>query len=827
MDGIARDLRLAVRSLWTTPLVTCAAALTLALGIGTITAVFSIANAMILRPLPVKDPDRLVTITSDTALRYGFQAGAGWNYAMWDQLRQRTDAFDGAFAWTLQRRDLSSGGEMQPADVLLASGDVFKTLGIEPRLGRMFTASDDVRGGGPEGGVAVISHDMWQRRFNGASGVIGSPLSVEGVRLTIVGVASAGFRGVDVGQSFDVAIPFGAEPLIRGRRPLLDEHRALVLTVILRLKPQQTIPQANAALRTMQPQILAPLRGAPPFLEEPFVLVPASTGITDRSRLRQQYARPLVTLSIVAGLVLLIVCANVANLLLARAAARRRELAIRVAVGARRSRLARQLFVEALVLGGIGALGGSLFAMWAGRSLIAWLPAPGGAVNLDVSMDVRVLAFTAVMTLVAVVVFATVPAFQALRVTPLEALQDDGRIAGGRRAGRVTGTLLIAQIALSIVLVTAAGLFVRTLNRLANVPLGLNPHGLAVITVDAARARVDAAARVALFERIVEAIAAAPGITHAAASVWTPIGAGAGGLLADARGRRADVGGRVAFNIVTPGWFSTYGTMLRAGRDFDSRDTASATRVAVVNESLRRTLDPAGSLALGDTIEAGPCGRRGCTVIGIVEDAIYGRSLRDGPPPTVYVPLAQSDGLTLPRTSVYVTVRSSGDPALAIRGMAPALQSVDRGLVFSVRLLEAELDDALAPERLVARLAAFFGVIALVLSALGLYGVTSYAVTRRRSEIGIRLALGAQPAGVVTLVMRRIAAIVAIGVVAGVLPALWMGRFVAPLLYGLEPRDPTTLVAASITLAAVAAMAGWIPARRASRIDPAQVLRQQ
>lgn len=827
MDSLLRDLRQAGRALRAAPVVTLAALLTLALGIGTTTAIFSVANALILRPLPVRDPHQLVTITSETALRHGFQAGAGWNYAMWDQLRQRADAFDNAFAWMQQRMDLAEGGEMQPVDVLIASGGVFTMLGVDARAGRLFTAADDVRGGGVDGAVAVISYDLWQRRFNRADTAIGSRLSLDGVLLTIVGVAPQRFRGVDVGQAFDVAIPFGAESVVRGPRTLLDAQRAYLLTVMLRLPPQQSVSEATAMLRSMQPQILGALRDPPPFLREPFMLVPASTGISDRSRLRQQYQRPLVTLAIVSGLVLVIVCANVANLLLARAAARRRELAVRVALGAPRWQLTRQLLVEGCVLGGAGAAAGLLFATWASRGLVAWLPAPGGAVHVDVSLDARVLAFTAAIAVLGVVLFATVPAFQAWRARPVEALQDEGRAVGASRARRLTAALLVAQIAVSIVLVTAAGLFVRTLNRLAAIPLGLQPQGLAVITVDAARTPGDPAARLLLYDRIVEAIRATPGVTRAAASVWTPLGAGGGGLLTDARGRRADAGSRVAHNFVTPDWFATYGTALRAGREFDARDGASGARVAIVNESLRRTLNQERAIAVGDTIDAGPCGRGGCTVVGIVEDAVYGRSLRDGPPPTVYVPLSQSAGRAPPAPSIRVSIRSSGDLAAIVRGVAAALQAVDRGLAFSVRPLEADVNDALAQERLVALLAASFGVVALVLSGVGLYGTTAYAVARRRGEIGIRLALGAQPAGVVRLVMTRVAVLVMAGTAAGLLASAWLSRFVAPLLYGLAPRDPATLLASTAVLSAVAAAAAWLPPRRASRLDPAHVLRQQ
>ena len=825
IPGIGADLRSAVRTLRAAPVVTIAAALTLAMGIGATTAIFSVVNALMLRPLAVQDPERLVTVTSDTALGFGFQAGAGWSYSMWDELRRGAAAFDGAGAWTIQRLDFARGGEMQPADVLVASGGFFATLGVPAVVGRTFTPADDVRGGGPDGAVAVISHELWRRRFGGAATVVGTRLPVEGVPFTIIGVAPPGFSGVDVGQAFDIALPFGAEPLISGPRTLLDDQRALLLTVMLRLKPKQSLSEATAALRAMQPQIVGSLREAPRFLQEPFVLVRAATGITDRSRLRQRYERPLVLLSIISGLVLFVVCVNIANLLLARAAARRHDLGVQVALGAQATRVARQVLVEGFVLAGMGAVPGVIFAMWATRGLVALLPAPAGAVSLDVSIDVRVLVFTIGVTLAAVALFGTAPAIQATRVAATEALRETTRRAGGGRWGRLSGGLIVAQMAVSVALVGAAGLFVRTLDRLSSVPLGFEPRRVLVITVNTARSAIDPAARLELYARIVEAIAGVPGVTHAAGSQWTPLGGGGGGLLTDARGRRAEFDRRVAFNFVTPGWFETYGTTIRAGRDVDARDTAGAPRVALVNETLRRRVF-ADRLALGETIDAGPCGRSGCTVVGVVADAAYSGSLRDGVPPTMYLPLAQSGGLTpAGSTSFRVSVRGAVDPPLLVGSLAAALHDVDRALGFAFRPLAADVDAALAQERLIAVLAGFFGASALLLSGVGLYGVTAYAVTRLRGEIGVRLALGAMPGDVVRLVMRRVALLVGAGAAGGLAVSLWLAGYVAPLLYGLEPRDPFSLAVAVLTLAAIGMVAGWIPAARAARVDPMKILR--
>jgi putative ABC transport system permease protein len=520
--------------------------------------------------------------------------------------------------------------------------------------------------------------------------------------------------------------------------------------------------------------------------------------------------------------VLVIASVNVANLLLARASARRRELSLRVAVGAPRWRLAREGLVHGLVLGTLGAFCGVLVAGWAGRAVVAQLPASGGSAAIELPMDWRVLAFAAGVTMAAVVLFATAPALYAARVPPLEALQEEGRTDAGARTGVASKGLIIAQVAVSVVLMAAAGLFIRTLNRLVSVPLGFDPRGVLVVTVNTDHAPADAPARMQWFERIREAVAAVPGVTRAAGSVWTPVGSNGGGILADASGRRVGIGRQVSYNFVTPGWFATYGTPIRMGRDLDAGDRAGAPRVAIVNETFRRSV-LRDRPAIGDPVGAGPC--EGCMVVGVVADTVYGRSLRDAPPPTVYLPLAQATDL-LPGAPVRLSLRTAGDLARQSTDVAAAMARVDPRLAYTLTVLESNLDASVAQERLVARLAGVFGAIAVLLSAIGLYGVTSHAVTRRRGEIGIRLALGGQPSAIVRLTLMRTGTLVVPGTLIGVLAAVWLSRYVAPLLYGVEPRDPVTLAVAAVTLVAVAALAAWIPASRASRVDPAEVLRK-
>jgi putative ABC transport system permease protein len=838
LDDLRQDVPYAIRGLRRSPGFTTVACVTLALGIGANTAIFSIVNSLLLRPLPVPEPDRLVTISSATAVSFGFTAGAGWNYPMWNRLRQRAEAFDGALAFTAERFNLAPGGERQPVDGLYVSGEFFTTVSVPALLGRTFTPADDVRGGGPDGPVAVISYRLWQRRFGGAASVIGTPVAVDGVPFTIIGVTPPEFLHVEVGRTFDVAVPLATQPLIRGKDAAIDQPRALILIVMLRLKPEQSLEAATATLRAMQPDILGVTpdelaRVRPPNLAEPFTLVPASAGTSGAAGpgLRQQYERPLLAILIIVALVLLIACANLANLLLARATGRRHELSVRRALGASRWRLARQWLVESFVLAVLGAAVGLAVAAWGSRMLVAQLSTAESPVTLDLSFDWVVLAYTTAVTVATVMFFGTVPALRATRVAPIDALKAHGVNAGpgggglahSKLANGGSSSLVIAQVAFSLVVMAAAGLFIRTFDQLASVPLGFDPDRVLVIDVDTARARVDPAARFAYYDRLAGAVVSVPGVTHAAASIWTPLSGD--GYMRDAQGR-AVFSERVGTNFVTPTWFDVYGIGIRAGRDFDHRDAANTLPVAIVNETFVRKF-LAGRHAIGETVQGRDGTRR--TVVGVVTDTVFGRSLRDTAPSMMYVPLAQAAGLEgLADTGIRISVRSTSEqPGSVALSMGTALTAVNRDLAFSFRPLADDVDAALARERLVAMLSGFFGALAVFLAAIGLYGVTACTAAQRRTEIAIRMSLGAQRSEVIGLVLRRGLGLTAIGIALGLATAAAVTRYLEALLFGVTPVDPATFFGVSFIFVAVAAVASGMPARRASNVDPMVALRAE
>jgi predicted permease len=809
------DWRDGWRSLRATPAVTTLAVLSLALGIGANSALFSIYNGLMLKSLPVAHPDRLVLIANDS-----------WTNPIWEEIRSRQDQIaDGAFAWSGERFNLSAAAETDLVDGIYASGRMFDILGVTALRGRTFTSADDDRGGGPNGPVAVISYRFWQRRFAGADDAIGRTLTINRTPFTIVGVTPRDFFGPEVGRSADVMVPLGTEAVVNGAESALDVRLSWWLNIMLRLKPDQTIAQLTDRLRGVQDQIRVATKPdggkelQDRYLSDPFVLTPAGSG---RSTLRERYERPLEALMAVVGLVLLIACANIANLLLARATARRHELGVRLALGASRLRLSRQLLAESLMLAGAGAMMGLLFARWGSRALVAQFSSAGTSVYLDMPLDWRVLLFTIGMAVTTAILFGVAPALSVSGLSPFEALKEQGRSASGDRRAGLRQALVVLQVALSLMLVVTASFFSRTLFSLSTRDVGFDREPVLVASV---ASNQPSAQRIAAFDRLREAAAAVPGVASAAVSFTTPVGRAGWNtrivVPADSQLSPRQRGSWI--NAVSPGWFTTYGLRLESGRDFDSRDRLGAQQVAVVNRAfVRRFLkdgDPVGQRFSDE----GPSGAGNTfEVIGVVRDSVY-RSLRADMEPIMFLPTAQWDR---PASTIALGIRSAGAPPLSLtRSVTDAIARVDPQASLTFFTLSSQVEASLTQERLLARLSTFFGGLALLLASLGLYGVTAYSVNRRRAEIGIRMALGADRGDVVRMVLGRVGVLVACGVAIGTGVSLWASRFVASFLYGFNASDPATFLAAALVLTSVAGVAGWLPARRASRIDPAGVLR--
>jgi putative ABC transport system permease protein len=818
------DTRDAVRALAATPIVTLVSVLSLALGIGANTALFSILNGLVIKRLPVKEPGQLVVIDRTS-----------WPNPIWEQIRERQfDLFDGAAAWCPEPFNLAESGRIDAVSGAYASGGLFQTLGVSAMAGRTLTPADDVRGGGPDGLVAVISSRFWQARFGGARDVLGRQLSVNGVQFTIVGVLPEGFMGPQIGRAMDVFLPIAADAAIRGRESRLDARDSWWLQLVARLKPGQSVDQASAALNAVRPAIrdaTVPLtadserRGR--WLTRVLELFPAATGVSPPDQfsiggLRERFEQPLTIILVVVIAVLIISCANIANLMLARATARRHEMSLRLALGASRLRLGGQLFVESVFLAIAGGLAGLAAATLGAPFMIRQLGSDLTAVTLDLSIDWRVLGFTAAAALGATFLFGLAPALGLGRVDPHDALKGQSRTQSGDRRLGIRNALVVAQVGLSLALVVGAGLFVRTFATLTTTPLGFDPKNLLIVRVEAAPARVTPENRAAFAQRVAEAVASAPGVGRASLSRITPMSEGNTTDAVHLVGTPALPRGEstVWLNYIAPGWFETYGMRVLAGRDFAMSDRVGSEPVAVVNEAFVRRFG-AGQNVIGQRVTSVTPGGVEALIVGVVNDAVY-RTVRLGVVPTMYRPILQGN---FSGSAFSVTAKVTSPRALAERNIANAIGGAAPDLAFSFRDYGDQLRATVVQERLVALMSGFFGGLAMLLAALGIFGVTAYSVGRRRPEIAVRLALGASPRGVVRLVLGRVVVLILAGAAIGAVLSLWAARFVGALLFGVEARDPVTLIASAAILVAAGLFAGWLPARKVSRLDPTVALR--
>ena len=830
LAGLLRDFRYGARRLRLEPLFVLVAILSLALGIGANTAIFQLLDAVRMRTLPVQRPDELYNVRIKPGVSRSGNFSGNWpqlTTAVWERLRSEQQAFSKLAVWSFDRVDLSAGGESRVVNAVWVSGALFDTVGVPPLVGRVLGPADDTPGCATP--AVVLSEPFWRRELGGRPIAPGDTLRIEGHPFEIAGVTPGRFFGLEVGLSFDVALPTCAEEILSAT-PRTKRRSAWWLAAVGRLAPGWTLERARAHLAAISKGVFEATlpedydaRRIESYLAYELVAQPVSKGFSD---LREEYSDPLWLLLGISTLVLLIACANIANLMVARAGARQREIAVRLALGASRRRLIRQLLAESFVLAAAGAACGVALAQALSRLLVSYLSTEDAHLFVAMPRDLRLLGFTAGLAVLTCLVFGLLPALQASKTDPLEALKSGGRgIAGGGARLSARRALVVLQVALSLVLLVGALLFVRSLRNLITLDAGFRRDHILTVAADTMRLGVSGERRIAIHREIVERIRAIPGVADAAAARIVPISGN--GWNDEVRVEGTDVAPESAnFNSVGPGYFRTMGTALIAGRDFDDRDGPEAETVAVVTEAFSRKF-LAGRSPIGRTLRiesGGPVERaRPIRIVGLVRDSKY-ETLREDFAPIVYVPDAQDWN---PRHGTHVLVRTE----LALSTLLPAITSaigqVSPKISVTYRPLRTILRDGLLRERLMASLSAFFGFLAAVLAMIGLYGVVSYMVVRRRNEIGVRMAMGATRRDILALVLREAGTLLAVGLAIGTVLAIGAASLARSLLYGLGPGDPSTIVLAAAALAAVAGAASLLPAHRAATLDPVAALREE
>jgi len=833
LESIVQDVRYSLRQLKQSPGFTAVAVLSLALGIGANTAIFQLVDAIRLKTLPVHNPKELVSIDFEKgSSRSGnfSTRSARLTYSQWDEIRARQQAFTGVMAWSADRFNLATGGQARFAEGLYVSGNFFQLLGVNAIMGRTFTAQDD--SATCSGTGAVISYAFWQREFGGDPGILNRAVSLNGHVLPIIGVTPAAFFGVEVGNRYDVAIPLCADRLMaedhKGRIPVRSDWW---ISMMGRLKPGWTPERATAQLHTLSPGIM---RATLPSSYKPAQAkrylankIGATEGGTGVSGLRREYERPLWLLMAITGLVLLIACANLANLLLARASVRETEIAVRLAVGASRWRLVRQLLSESLLLAVSGTVLGVVLAEVLSRGLLMFISTSDNPLFVGISLDWGVLGFTAALAVLTCLLFGLTPALRATRVSPAAAMRAGGRsTTAGRERFSLRRTLVAMQVALSLVLLVGALLFVRSLRNLLTTQAGFNAEGVLTVNLDFGQAQYPKERRQEVYHELHDRLAALPGVTSVAQVWFTPVsGSGWNNDIGPDGARAAASGKESFFNRVGPGYFKTMGTRLIAGREFNERDNLASPKVAIVNEVFARKFFH-GANPVGHTFhmeaEAGKPEPL-IQIVGLVANTKY-YELREDFLPIGFFPVAQDDD---PGAGATFVLRVLGPTAGLTSEVKRAITTFNPVIGLEFRSFSAQIQESLLRDRLMATLSGAFGFLAGLLATLGLYGVISYMVARRRNEIGVRIALGADRGRVIRLVMKEAMLLLAVGLAAGIVLAFWAARAAATLLYGLKPYDPVSMLAAIVLLAVIALAASYAPARRAAALEPMTALRNE
>jgi len=829
------QVRFAFRTLLKTPLVTIVAIVSLALGIGVNAAIFSLFDQLLLRALPVAEPDRLVNLQAPGP-KPGSQSNntAGgtehvFSYPMFLDLEREQDTLTGLAAHRLIGMNLAHRGRTASASGMLVSGSYFGVLGVQPALGRLLGPNDDRTPGAHP--VVVLAYEYWSRQFASSPTVIDDTLIVNGTVMTIVGVAPEGFRGTTLGAQPQVFAPFRMRGALMPAWAGSDERRTYWVYLFGRLRPGFSLEQAEAGLNVPYGAILndveAPLQEGMSdetmarFRAKRIVL---SKGVQGQSNVHQEARAPLTLLLGVTGFVLLIACANIANLLLARGAARAAEMAVRLSIGASRRQLVGQLLIESCLLAGLGGLAGLMMASWTLKLIHSMLPSEQAAM-IEASLDPTVLMFTALLSVLTGLAFGLFPALDASRPDLAWVLRgQSGQPAGSATAARFRTTLATAQIALSLALLVAAGLFTRSLGNVTRVELGMEIDGLLTFGVSPVLNAYTPAQSHALYERLEDELSALPGVSHVTASSIRLIAGNNWGNSVRVEGFELgpDTDVHSQFNQVGPDFLGTLGISLLAGRQFTRADAPEAPKVAIVNQAFARKFN-LGDHAVGKHMATGGDDELGIEIIGLMPDVTYSE-VKDVAPPQFLVPYRQVEQVG----SINFYVATAGDPAATLRAIPSAVKRLDPNLpVEELRSMAMQVRDNVFLDRFISTLSMAFALLATLLAAVGLYGVLAYTVSQRTREFGLRMALGADGASVRAMVMAKVLRMTVVGGVIGVLAALALGRVAQSLLFELEAYDPMVLVASVTVLAAVALVAGYLPARRASRVDPMTALRYE
>jgi len=833
MGNLAQDLRFAIRTFKKSPVFVAVAVLSLALGIGANTAIFSLVDQLLLRLLPVKDPQQLVLLWS-RGPHYGSNTGRyKLSYPMYEDFRDHNQVFSGMFCRFDTSFNISYGGRTERAEGELVSGTYFPVLGVGAALGRVFTPDDDRTPGGEP--FAVISYRYWKNRFAGSPNVIGQKLLVDGYPITIVGVSQAGFDGTDPGSSPDIRIPIMMEgPVFPqfARFYSLKNRRGRWVNVFGRLKPGVTIQKAKASLQPFFHQILdmevqqKEFAHAAPEVKKAFLtmwmdVLPAARG---DSEMRRQFANPLLVLTALVGLVLLIACANVANLQIARATARQKEVAIRLALGAGRARIVSQLLVENLLLALAGGACGLAMAVWMDRGLLHFLPPGDSPLTISSTPDWRILAFALGVSLLTGILFGLAPAAQSTRPELAGTLKDQvGSIAGGTSVG-LRKMLVAAQVSLSLLLLIGAGLFIRSLSNLKDLDPGFRVSNLVSFEVNPTMNGYQPERSLDFYRRLRDGLNAIPGLESSSLAIMPVLNGWEwdNSMTIEGYRNKPNDAPDPHMQFVSPDYFKTMRIPILVGRDFRMSDGKGAPKVCIVNEKFARRFFTDG-IALGKHIGLGgdPGTKLDTEIIGVARDTKY-ESMRDEVPIEVYEPYTQQDFVL----GMYAYVRTARPPGQVFSSIRRVVNNLDPNLPISeMKTLETQVEQSLITERLVATLSSGFGMLATLLAAIGLYGVMAYIVAQRTREIGVRMALGASGRDVMMLVMRDVFLLTGIGIAIG-LPAAWgLTRMVQSQLYGIRPNDAMTIAAATLGIGLVALLAGYVPALRATRVDPMRALR--